>query len=382
MSRPAPRPAVAALAPYVPGRPIEEVEAEYGITGAVKLASNENPLGPSPRALEAAARALLDVHRYPDGSATLLRNAIARRFGVDGDQVILGAGASELIDLTIRSFVDPGEEVVVPYGIFGMFPVATGRAAGRLVRVPTRPDLTPDLPAMRAAIGPRTKMVALANPNNPTGAYARREELGRFVASLPEEVLFVLDEAYFEFADGFVPDYPDGLEYVRAGRSILVLRTFSKIAGLAGLRIGYGFGPSEVLSAMHKVREPFNANLVAQAAALAALDDEPHRSRVRDLVVSERSRLFSALSERRLTVHPSIGNFLLVEAGREFAPIEPEFARRGVIVRPMAGWGYPKGFRVSIGTRPENDRFLSVLDEVLRLGLLGTAKATAASAAG
>lgn len=377
MSRPAPRPAVAALAPYVPGRPIEEVEAQYGIHGAVKLASNENPLGPSPKALEAAARALLEVHRYPDGSATFLRRAIAERFAVEADQVILGAGASELIDITIRSFVDPLDEVVVPHGIFGMFPVATGRAAGKLVKVPTRPDLTPDLPAMRAAIGPRTKVVALANPNNPTGAYARREELDRFVASLPEEVLFVLDEAYFEFAAGLVPDYPDGLVHLRAGRPILVLRTFSKIAGLAGLRIGYGFGPVDVLSAMHKVREPFNANLVAQAAAAAALDDAEHRTRVRDLVVAERARLFSALSDRRLRVHPSIGNFLLVEVDGEFAPLEPEFARRGVIVRPMAGWGYPRGFRVSVGTREENDRFLAVLDELRAQGLIGAAPAAA-----
>ncbi len=381
MSPVLPRPAVQKLAPYVPGRPIEEVEAEYGIEGAVKLASNENPLGPSPMALEAARRTLAEVHRYPDGSGTRLREAIAARFGVSGGQVILGAGASELIDLTLRTFVDPGEEVVVPYGIFGMFPVATGRAAGTLVKVPTRADLTADLPAMLSAITPRTKVVALANPNNPTGAYARREELETFLAALPPHVLFVLDEAYFEFAAGVVPDYPDGIEHLRAGRTLLVLRTFSKIAGLAGLRIGYGFGPEEVLASMHKVREPFNANLIAQAAALAALDDEEHRRRVRDLVVGERGRVFAELLRRKVKVHPSIGNFLLVEVGRPFAPLEPEFARRGVIVRPMAGWGYPDGFRVSIGTREENDRFLAVLDELALLGLLPGASALAGAGA-
>ena len=381
MNRPAPRPAVQRLAPYVPGRPIEEVEAEYGIVGAVKLASNENPLGPSPMALAAATRALAGVHRYPDGSATFLRRGIASRFRVDADQVILGAGASELIDIAIRTFVDPGEEVVVPHGIFGMFPVATGRAAGTLVKVPTLPDLKPDLAAMREAIGPRTKVVAIANPNNPTGAYVSRDALARFVASLPEDVLFVLDEAYFEFAAGVVPDYPDGLELVREGRSVLVLRTFSKIAGLAGLRIGYGFGPVDVLAAMHKVREPFNANLVAQAAAAAALDDEAHRAKVRELVLAERGRLFSALSERGMTVHPSIGNFLLVEGSSPFAPLEAQFARRAVIVRPMAGWGFPNGFRVSVGTREENDRFLAVVDELLSLGLLGSARPSAGATA-
>lgn len=360
-----PRPCVQDLAPYVPGRPIEEVEAEYGITGAVKLASNENPLGPSPKAVAAAREALLEVHRYPDGSATALRRALAARFAVTADQVILGAGASELIDITVRTFVDPGQEVVVPYGVFRMFPVAVGRAGGTVVTVAARPDLKPDLPAIRRRIGQQTKIVALPNPNNPTGAYVTRDELAGYFDGLPTHVLTVLDEAYFEFADGVVADYPNGLEFLAEGQQVLVLRTFSKIAGLAGLRIGYGFSSEEIAGAMHKVREPFNTSVIAQAAALAALDDEEHVRKVKALVLEERAFVEAELRRRGIAFHPSIANFLLVELSAPFGPVEPEFARRGVIVRPMGGWGFPNAFRVSIGTHGENLRFLAVLDEVL-----------------
>ncbi len=366
MTRPSPRPAIQKLSPYVPGRPIEEVEKQYGISGAVKLASNENPLGPSPKAVEAARRAVENVHLYPDGSGTYLRQALSRRFGRPPEEIILGAGSSELIDLVTRTFVEAGEEVVLPDGVFRMFVVAAGRAGATVVTVPVRGDLSPDLNAMKQRIGARTKLVAIANPNNPTGAFVRKDELEAYFDGVPEHVLTVLDEAYFEFADGIVDGYPNGLEFLARGRSVLVLRTFSKISGLAGLRIGYGFAPEDVAAAMHKVREPFNANLVAQAAAMAALDDDAHRTLVRDHVVKERSFLFRELSSRKtLTVHPSIGNFLLVEFPVPFGPLEPGFARRGVIVRPMAGWGFPMALRVSVGTHADNERFLAVLDEVL-----------------
>jgi len=370
--RPTPRPCVRTLAPYVPGRPIEEVEAEYGLRGAVKLASNENPLGPSPRALEAARRALSDVHRYPDGSGTFLKRALAARYGIPAHQIVLGAGGSELIDITVRTYVEPGDEVLAPQGIFRMFPVATHRAGGTFVEVPSSfAGLKPDLPALLRRIGGQTKIVAIANPNNPTGSYVSRDELEAFFREVPPHVLVFLDEAYFEFADEVVPDYPNGLTWLARGFPMVVLRTFSKIVGLAGLRIGYGFASEDVAEALEKVREPFNTTSVAQAAAMAALGDDEHRWQTRALVVEERAFLFRELLSRGLNPWPSVANFLLVELPVPFAPLEPEFARRGVILRPMAGWGFPRAFRVSVGTHAENLRFLESLDEIRSAGLLG-----------
>lgn len=377
--KPSPRPAVQKLAPYVPGRPIEEVEAEYGITGAVKLASNENPLGPSPKALAAALEATTSVHLYPDGSGTFLRRALAARHGFPEDQVILGSGSCELIDIVVRAYVDPGDEVVVPAGIFRMFPVAVGRAGGAFVEVPTHADHRPDVEAILRRVGPHTKVVAIANPNNPTGAYATRTELEKLFAGLPEHVVTIVDEAYFEFAQE-APEYPDALEHLRAGRNVVVLRTYSKIYGLAGLRIGYAFASPEISVAMNKVREPFNTTGPAQAAAIAALDDEEHRERTRALVRAERPFLATELAKRGATVHPSLGNFLLVELPVPYAPIDREFARRGVILRPMAGWGFPSCFRLSVGTHVENLRFLAAFDELLAEGLLGLSAGAAAAA--
>lgn len=368
--KPSPRPAVRKLAPYVPGRPIEEIEAQYGVTGALKLASNENPLGPSPKGVAAAVAAASSVHVYPDGSGTFLRRALAERHGVPAEQVLLGSGSCELIDICIRAFVDPGEEVVVPAGIFRMFPVATGRAGGTFVEVPTGPGFRPDVDAILRRVGPQTKVVALANPNNPTGAYSTRSELAELFAGLPEHVVAIVDEAYFEFARE-TPDYPDALELLRAGHEVVVLRTFSKIYGLAGLRIGYAFAAPEIAAAMNKVREPFNTTSVAQAAALAALSDEEHCERTRALVRAERAFLAEELRRRGAVVHPSLGNFLLVELPIPYAPVDPEFARRGVILRPMGSWGFPHAFRLSVGTHEENVRFLAVFDEVLAEGLLG-----------
>ena len=373
--KPSPRPSVGKLAPYVPGRPIDEVEAEYGITGVVKLASNENPLGPSPKGIAAVIAAATEIYRYPDGSGTLLRRALAARHGIPASQIVLGAGSSELIDICVRTFVDPGEEVVVPWGIFRMFPVAVGRAGGTLVEVPTKAGHIPDVEAMKRRIGPVTKIVALANPNNPTGAYLPKADLDQLLDGLPDHVLAVIDEAYFEFGQE-VPDYPNGLDSLRQGKNVLVLRTFSKIYGLAGLRVGYGFTTPEVAAAMNKVREPFNTTSVAQAAAIAALADDEHCERTLALVREERAFLAGELGKRGAILSPSLGNFLLVELPIPFGPIEPEFARRGVILRPMGGWGFPFAFRLSVGRHEENLRFLAAFDELLEAGRLGLTAAS------
>ena len=358
------------LAPYVPGRPIEDVEREFGIAGAVKLASNENPLGPSPKAVAAALAVTPSVHLYPDGSATFLRRALSERHGVPAEQIVIGSGSCELIDICTRTFVDPGEEVVVPAGIFRMFPVAAGRAGATFVEVPTKAGHVPDIDALLRRIGPATKLVALANPNNPTGAYASRADVDRLFAGLPGHVVAVIDEAYFEFARE-TTDYPDSLDYLRAGHNVAILRTFSKIYGLAGLRIGYAFASPDIAAAMNKVREPFNTTTVAQAAAVAALTDDEHRERTLALVREERAFLAREIGKRGAVVNPSLGNFLLVELPIPFGPIEPEFARRGVILRPMGGWGFPLAFRLSVGRHDENLRFLSVFDELLEAGRLG-----------
>lgn len=374
--KPSPRPSVQKLAPYVPGRPIEDVEREFGIAGAVKLASNENPLGPSPKAVAAALAVTPSVHLYPDGSATFLRRALSERHGIPAEQIVIGSGSCELIDICTRTFVDPGEEVVVPAGIFRMFPVAAGRAGATFVEVPTKPGYVPDVDALLRRIGPATKLVALANPNNPTGAYASRDDLDRLFAGLPGHVVAVVDEAYFEFACERA-DYPDALDYVRAGHNVVVLRTFSKIYGLAGLRIGYAFAAPEIAAAMNKVREPFNTTTVAQAAAIAALSDDEHREKTITLVRQERAFLAGELGKRGAAVSPSLGNFLLVELPIPFGPLEPEFAGRGVILRPMGGWGFPLAFRLSVGLHHENLRFLSVFDELLGAGRLGLVAGTA-----
>ncbi len=377
--KPSPRPSVQQLAPYVPGRPIEDVEREFGIAGAVKLASNENPLGPSPKAVAAALAVTPAVNLYPDGSATFLRRALSQRYEIPAEQIVIGNGSSELIDICTRTFVDPGDEVVVPAGIFRMFPVAAGRAGASYVEVPTKAGYVPDVDALLRRIGPATKLVALANPNNPTGAYLTRADLGRLFAGLPGHVVAVVDEAYFEFGHE-TPDYPDALDELRAGRNVVVLRTFSKVYGLAGLRIGYAFSTPDIAAAMNKVREPFNTTTVAQTAAIAALTDDEHRERTIALVRQERAFLAGELEKRGAVVNPSLGNFLLVELPIPFGPLEPEFARRGVILRPMGGWGFPLAFRISVGLHVENLRFLAAFDELLRAGRLGLGPGAALSA--
>jgi histidinol-phosphate aminotransferase len=252
-----------------------------------------------------------------------------------------------------------------------MFPVATERAGGTLVEVPSPfAGMKPDLAALARRLSERTKIVAIANPNNPTGSYVSREELEAFLCDVPPHVLVFLDEAYFEFADGVVEDYPDGRTYLGGPHALIVLRTFSKICGLAGLRIGYGFASPDVAAALEKVREPFNTSVVAQAAALASLADDEHRFRTRALVVEEREFLFRELIVRGLCPWPSVANFLLVEVPVPFAPLEPAFARRGVILRSMLSWGFPGAFRVSVGTHGENLRFLAALDDLRSEGLL------------
>jgi histidinol-phosphate aminotransferase len=349
------------LAPYPPGMPLEELEREYGITGSIKLASNENPFGPSPRAIAAIADVLGSLHRYPDGSGFYLRQALAKRIGVSADAIILGNGSNDIIELAVRAFLRPGDEAVMADQAFVIYQMAV-QAAGAIPRpVPLR-RFTHDLEAIKAAIGPATRLVFLANPNNPTGTIFKRDAWEDFLESVPPHVLVIADDAYADYVED--PDYPDSLAYQRRDRLLLTLRTFSKIYGLAGLRVGYGVAPLEVVEILHRIRQPFNVNSLAQVAALAALDDQEHVERTRANNREGLAYLRGVCERLGRPCVPSWANFVLVDVG-DGAKVYEALLRRGVIVRPMDVYGFPRHLRVTVGTPAENQRFAESLSAVL-----------------
>jgi len=346
---------------FEPGKPIAEVQRELGLDHVIKLASNENPLGPSPKAIEASRAAMTEAHRYPDGAATALREALGTRLNVPPSHVVVGAGSVDVIDVIVKAFLGPGDNAVISEHAFARFrQIVDARNRGARL-VPMR-GWTHDLEAMARAVDERTRLVFVANPNNPTGTWNRRAELEALVDSLGPGVLLVLDEAYFEYADD--PEYPDGIDLVRRGAPVIVTRTFSKAHGLGGLRVGYGVAAPEVIQALLVVREVFTANVLAQAAATAALDDTEHLRRTLQLNRTERQRVATALAERRYTVLPSLGNFLTFDSGQDCRALFERLLTRGVIVRPLDPYGMPRWLRVSLGTAEENDAFLEALDAV------------------
>lgn len=355
---------VASLTPYVPGKPIEEVEREYGISGVAKLASNENVLGPSPKAIAAAREAVERANLYPDGSAFLLRNAIAARYGVGRDEVFVGNGSNELIELMVRTFVLDGEEVLTSAQTFVAYRLAAQAHGRTLVEAPMRARFHYDLEALRKLLSRRTKVVFLANPDNPTGTCFPEGDLVAFLDAVPRETLVVLDEAYLEFVDG--AGYQDALALRKKYPNLVVLRTFSKIHGLAGLRLGYGFARADIVEYVDRVRPPFNVNLVAQAAGVAALADEEHVARSRELVLSERPFLLDGLRAVGAQPVPSQGNFVLADfPGRPAKDLFEALLRLGVVVRPMHGYGFPTAQRITVGRRADNERCLAALAQAL-----------------
>jgi histidinol-phosphate aminotransferase len=347
---------------FEPGKPIGDVQRELGLDHVVKLASNENPLGPSPRAVEAAHGALAEVNRYPDPQATELRHALSAHLGMPVSHILAGNGSVEIIDLVARALLGPGDNAVISEHAFVRFRqiVAAHNHGARLVPMQR---WTHDLGAMARAIDERTRLVFLANPNNPTGTWNRRAELEELVAALPAGCLLVLDEAYFEYTDD--PDYPNGIELVRRGAPLLVTRTFSKVYGLGGLRAGYAVAAPEVLDAVLVIREAFGTNSVAQAAATAALSDTAHVRRSVELNRAEKSRVAGALAERGFEVLPSLTNFVTFDTRREGRTVFRQLLARGVIVRPLEPYGMASWLRVSVGTPPENDAFLAALAAVI-----------------
>jgi histidinol-phosphate aminotransferase len=350
------------IVPYEPGKPVEAVQRELGLDRVVKLASNEGPFPPFPAALEAMERAALELNRYPDGGAWSLRTELAERHEVSFDEVIVGAGADGIIDLLAQATLDPGDDVVCGWPSFPSYVLTAMKLGADARRVPLC-DHTFDLDGLLEAIGPRTKLVYVCHPNNPTGTANGRDELLSFLDRLPEHVLCVLDQAYLEYIDD--PDYANGLDLFREGRRIAVLRTFSKIYGLAGLRVGWAVAPTDVVTATSKVRRAFEVAATAQAAALASLDDADELARRRALNAAGRHRLGEILRSHGLEpAGPALGNFLFVDVGGGRELFE-RLQREGVIVRPLDGFGAPEAIRVTVGTPEENEVFATALGHVL-----------------
>jgi histidinol-phosphate aminotransferase len=353
---------IRSLIAYAPGKPIEEVEREYGIANSVKVASNENPLGPSPKALRAIRDKADQLHLYPDGDCFYLKSALAKRLAIEADSLIFGNGSNELIELAVRTFMRPGDEAVMARQAFVVYQLVVQAAGGVSKLVPLR-NFTHDLSAIAAAIGPKTRIVFLANPNNPTGTIYRRSEWESFLSQLSPAVLVVVDEAYFEYVSD--SEYPDSLQYRHLGKALLTLRTFSKLYGLAGLRIGYGIGQKEIVGLLHRVRQPFNVNAAAQWAALAALEDHDHVRQSLELNREGMQYLTNQIAKLGLEQVPSQANFLLMRVGNGNDVFE-RLLRQGVIVRPMAVYEFPDYVRVTVGTMEENRKFIEALKKVVK----------------
>ena len=349
------------IEPYVPGKPIEELERELGLRNSIKLASNENPAGPSPRVIAAVRSAIPRLNRYPDGSGYYLRERIAAAHGVGMQQIVLGNGSTELVEVLARTFLGNDGWAVMADQSFIMYRIATMAVNGRARIVPLD-GMTHDLNAMARATTADVRLVYIANPNNPTGTYVSDAALESFLRAVPEEVVVVLDEAYADYVDA--DDYPNGARHVIAGRNVAVLRTFSKIHGLAGLRVGYAVTTEAIAASMEKIRSPFNTGSLGQAAALAALDDSDHLIASRDLNRVERAFVESELRRRGWSYTPTVANFHLIDLGRPALPVYEHLLRQGIIVRPMSTYNFPSCLRVTIGTREENLRFLEALEGV------------------
>jgi histidinol-phosphate aminotransferase len=357
-------PAVRGTVPYEPGKPVEEVQRELGLERVVKLASNEGPYGPVPAALAALERVRVELNRYPDGGAYRLRSALAERHGVRFEEVALGSGADGIVDCLSQLALGPGDDVVCGWPSFPSYVIYAVKLGATAQQIPLR-DHRYDLEAMLAAIGPRTKLAYLCHPNNPTGTANSRAELEDWFERVPGHVLTVLDQAYFEYVED--PEYADGVEeFLKAGRRVVVLRTFSKIYGLAGLRVGYALAPEAVVTAVGKVKRAFDVTSAAQEAALASLDAADELERRRRENAQGRAQLEGILREHALDPPgPAVANFLFAEVGEDARPLFEALLREGVIVRPTAGFGAPGAIRVSVGTAEENDFFAEALGRVL-----------------
>lgn len=358
------RPNVQSISPYVPGKPIDEVRRELGLKGAIlKLASNENPLGPSQLAVKAVRRYLKEISLYPDDGCYLLGKRLAQQLGIKEDQLIFGNGSVEIIDFIIKSFVAPGDHVVMADQAFIMYRIAAKMADARITAVPLK-NFTHDLEAMAQAVTPQTKVVFIANPNNPTGTMFDREQASEFLKKVPETCLVVFDEAYVEYIRR--PDFPDSIRMLSDHQNLIVLRTFSKIYGLAGMRVGYGIGNADLMAAIGKVRLPFNVGLMAQVACQAALDDVKHLEASRLVNDQGKEFLYRQFDKMGMAYVPSEGNFILIDPKVDSDLTFQELQKLGVIVRPVKNYGFPTALRVTVGTPRHNKKLVRSLKATLR----------------
>jgi len=349
------------ISPYLPGKPIEETRRELGLKDIIKLASNENAFGPSPRAVEAVKKNLFKLNRYPDSQSFYLKKKLAKSLGLDSSNIVMGNGSDELIDVLIKTFVEPEENIVTSDTTFLEYGIIA-RINGRKIITAPMKYFKYDLVAMKKKINQSTKMVFISNPNNPTGTYVNRYELEDFLRDLPEKVILVLDEAYDNFID--VDDFPNSLGYLR-NKNVIVMKTFSKAYGLAGLRVGYCLGRPEFTAYMERIRQPFNVNLLAQAAAAAALDDKNFLRKTREKILAGKNYIYDSLNKLGIAYVPSVANFVLINTGRDTIAVFKDMLKFGVIVRDMKQYGLKNFIRVTIGNRQENERFVRVLKKIL-----------------
>ncbi len=360
-------PGVAGLHPYQAGKPIEELERELGISNIIKLASNENPLGPSAKAIAAMQTELADVWLYPDGNGFALKDKLAALHGVAMNQITLGNGSSEPLEFIVRAFVQPGDEVLFSEHSFAIYPIVTQAVGGVGVAAPAK-DWGYDLNALQQKISEKTRVIFIANPNNPTGTWLAGGELEKFIAAVPSNIIVVVDEAYYDYASHpatGAEGYPNAIDWVANYPNLMVTRTFSKSYALAGLRVGYAVSHPQVADLMNRVRPPFNVNNLAMAAAVAALDDSEHLRESVAMNASGLQQLTTAFDAMGLEFIPSVGNFISVDVAREAGPVYQALLREGVIVRPVANYGMPTHLRVTVGRAEENQRFIAALNKVL-----------------
>ena len=351
------------IQPYQGGKPIEEVQRELGVDNVIKLASNENPLGPSPLAVDSMKKALSDINLYPDGNTYYLKQDLAIHLGVSPENLILGNGSNEVLQIVGDTFISPNDEVIFSESAFVVYQLVSKICIAKLIIVPML-GFDQDLEAMAGAITDRTKVAFIANPNNPTGTMVTKNQVERFIEQVPDKVLIVFDEAYYEYINRL--DYPQTINYMNEKENIIITRTFSKIYGLAGLRIGYGISDPKIIDLMNRVRQPFNCNTLAQVAAHAALKDHQHVQKSQELNKRGKIQLYRFFDEIGLDYVPSEGNFILVHFDTSGQEIADQLLQKGVIIRPVAGYGFPNSIRVTIGTSEENRRFISALKEILQ----------------
>lgn len=351
------------LIPYVPGKPVEEVERELGIKEAVKLASNENPLGPSKKGIALMKKYISNLHRYPEGGCYYLSKRLSDKIKFPMENIVFGNGSNEVLEIIGRTFYQSGDEIIFSQYAFIVYKLVAQALGAKYHEVPAK-GLAHDLDRMLEYVNDKTRLIYLANPNNPTGTMFRKKEFENFMNRVPKEVLVVLDEAYSEYVED--KNYPNGLQYLKKYKNLIVVRTFSKIYGLAGLRVGYAVAENEIIDYMNRVREPFNVNTLAQFAALGALDDDEHIKRTKELTIEGLKYFYSEFDKMGIEYERSYGNFVLMRSPIKSMELYNNLLKEGVIVRPVGGYGLPDYLRVSVGLMKENKKFIAALKKVLK----------------